>query len=194
MIFPELSTKNKKNCDFLKKSVAKICYIRKKALSLRIEINKGQIELAATVQFGIKTMTSKRLKNGSEIAFTKATQTSTFNACRKEIKKRGYYYECNIARTGSRYLSVEANNFSFEFRFSNHTESTFALEDMLQETGEKVEMYFSDCATISIDFSLSNKKIADIRKIFDFCENFDFATLEGLTLEEAATELASKIF
>ena len=159
-----------------------------------IEIKKGQIELAATVQFGTKTMTTQRLKNGSQIAFTKPNQTSIFNACRKEIKKRGYYYECNIARTGSRYLSIEANNFSFEFRFSNHTESTFSVEDMLQETGEKVEMYFSDCATISIDFSLSNKKIADIRKIFDFCDNFDFATLESLTLEDAAVELASKIF
>lgn len=34
VIFSELSTKNKKNCDFLKKSVAKICYIRKKSLPL----------------------------------------------------------------------------------------------------------------------------------------------------------------
>jgi hypothetical protein len=49
VIFFEINTKNKKNWIFLKKSVAKICYIQKKALSLRIEINKGQIELVATV-------------------------------------------------------------------------------------------------------------------------------------------------
>lgn len=62
VIFPELSTKNKKNCDFLEKSVAKICYIRKKALSLRIEINKGQIELVATVTIQHKNNDNSNFK------------------------------------------------------------------------------------------------------------------------------------
>lgn len=116
-------------------------------------------------------MTTKRLRDGHSIAFGRAT-TATFNAAKKELKKRGYVYEdCYHAATGSEYIEMSLGDLFVKFRSSNHHYVDY---------GNAVEISFDDKVYfIEIDLSATGYKIADVRAILDFVENADTSAVKS---------------
>lgn len=105
------------------------------------------------------------------IEFGRAT-TATYMAAVRELKKRGYLLEESyIARTGSRYKEMYRGDLHVKLRSSNHHDVWY----------HGVEISFDDNVDyLEIDLSASGLKIADIRRILDFVENYDTSSIKNI--------------
>lgn len=118
---------------------------------------------------------TKTLKDGREISFTKSNPVRTFSAIRKELTKRGYeMYDYNIAMTGSRYLEMYNDELEINVRCSNHTTG-------YADNGLEVSVDKNGIDGLTIDLSMIDIRIADFRRMLEEVKNInESGCLKGL--------------
>lgn len=115
-----------------------------------------------------KIGTTKTLKNGYNVSFRKATPSATYNAIKRELKKRGYEIDDeHKARTGSRYLEMSNGEISVEVRSSDHTYG------ISESTGISIQHDWcgnGDIWGVEIDLAALDINTAEFRAILDDIE------------------------
>ncbi|MBD5280832.1 MAG: hypothetical protein HDS35_09880 [Bacteroides sp.] len=130
---------------------------------------------------------TKTLRDGREISFTKSNPVSTFSAIRRELVKCGYeLYDFNMAKTGSRYLEMYNEDLEINIRCSNHTTgySNDGIEVSIDKNG--IDGLTIDLSKIDIkisDFRNMLKQIKEINKSGCLKGLIDAYTANGTTTE-----------
>lgn len=108
--------------------------------------------------------TSKTLRDGTTIRFTRRNPTSTFKAIRKYLEEKGFELaDLNFARTGSQYLSMFSGYFDVDVRCANHTQT---------ESGKEVQLTLdprrdNGIISINIDLSEGDMTFPRFKALFD---------------------------